>query len=201
MRFTVVFLSAFLCGTYVAPVFAQEVVLPPSVEKRQAAVPDTVLYSILLHQVATFKDMADDLDRQGRDGSPLRRHISTKFGLTPQELMSLDEVALQYREDVKDTEAQLAESVKLYREQQPFWMPGQKKSYPSEAKYLIDKRDNLVLASRDRFHALIGDDEFLRIDGLVKAHFHAHLDRRFPPTSQSGKSTGLPSAQEVNHEN
>ncbi len=71
MRFALTLLSLFIRLPNAGALFAQEVVIPPEVAKRQAAVPDTVLYAILLHQVATFKDKADELDRRERMAHPI----------------------------------------------------------------------------------------------------------------------------------
>src|SRR6185437_16820443 len=83
------------CGS--AEVMGQEIIYSPDVLQKQQQVPESVIYGILLHQAAAFKDKADELDRSGGDGSPYRHHMEAKFGLTSQELISLDKVAIEYR--------------------------------------------------------------------------------------------------------
>ena len=149
---------------------SQEIVLPPSVAQRQANVPETVTYAILLHQVVAFKDKADELDRNGGDGSPYRRHLAYKFGLTNQQVLILNSVAEQYRENVRFAEQQLSDSVAKYRDANGKLPRGaQILALPQEAKALIANRDSITLHARDQFHSWLGEDEFRRVDATIKS--------------------------------
>jgi hypothetical protein len=152
---------------------AQEITLPPEVVKRQASVPETVLYRVLLHQAATFKDKADELDRQGKDGSPYRQHISNLLGLNAQQMIALNQVALQYRQESAQVELAIADSVRRFRELNKSLHEGQQATLPPEAKYLINRREEGIRHARDQFHSTLGDKEFLRIDGQVKSRYSA----------------------------
>ena len=162
MRLYPIIFSVLTLCTNLALSSPQEITLPSAITKRQAAVPETVIYSILLHQVAAFKDKADELDREGRDGSPYRHHIAIKLGLSPEEMLFLNSVALQYRTDAEETDEQIAESVKQFRAYHANLPSGARPPLPPEAKYLIEKRDQIILQARDRFHSLVGDAEFRR---------------------------------------
>jgi len=185
MRFVATALAVSVLCANAAISFPQEIVLPPDVVKRQAAVPESVLYEILLHHVAIFHDKAEELDRQGGDGSPYRHHIASKFGLSPQQLLYLDSVALRYREEAGQVNEEIAASVKQFHAYHATLPVGTKPMLPPEAKFLIQKHNQLVLNARAQFHALIGDDEFARIDGLVKSHYRA----RFQSVPETGQPT------------
>lgn len=165
----------------------QEITFPPEVLQKQQHVPESVIYGILLHQAAAFKDKADALDLSGGDGSPYRHHMEVKFGLTPAELMYLNEVAIEYRENVQGPESDLKDSVSRFRAMHANFQRGQKVfPPPDEAKSLLAKRDAVTLRSRDEFHALIGDSEFARIDALVKSRIGSHLQVVNPPKAAKG---------------
>lgn len=148
---------------------AQEIVLPPEVIKRQNNIPDAVLYRVLFHHAAAFKDKADDVERLGRDASSFRNHLAHKLNLSPDQVITLNTVALEYREDAADTERQLNESVARFHAQYGVLPEGQPRPpLPPEAAYLLSERDEITLAARDRFHSRLGDAEFGRIDALIK---------------------------------
>ncbi len=182
MRPHVIIFSILTICANLAVSFPQEITLPVAVAKHQAALPETVLYSILLHQVAAFKDKADQLDREGGDGSPYRHHIATKLGLNPQEMLCPDSVALQYRTDAEQTEEQIAESVKSFQAYHATLPSGVRPPLPPEAKFLLEKRAQIVLQARDRFHNMVGDAEFGRIDALVKSRFQRNI--QFTPETR-----------------
>jgi len=190
MRATVAFLTLFLVFTVARSATAQEVILPPDVVKKQAAVPETVLYAVLLHQVAAFKDKADELDRQGKDGSPYRHHIASTLGLSAQQMLYIDSVALQYREESKGTEAEIAESVQRFHDQNKSLAEGQHATLPPEAKYLLHMREEGIKRARDQFHSLVGDNEFVRIDGMVKSRYRAGFQRA-ASTQQPASTTPI----------
>jgi hypothetical protein len=178
------------CGP--AEAVGQEIIYSPEVLQKQQQVPEPVIYGILLHQAATFKDKADALDRRGGDGSPYRHHMETKFGLTPQELISLDKVAIEYRAKVKGPESDLKDSVVRFRVVNANLQRGWKAlPPPSEAGNLLAKLDALALGARDEFHALVGDSEFARIDALVKYHVVSHHRDDDSPASAHGGSAAV----------
>lgn len=183
MRFAAPALIIAVTCANVAVSRAQEIQLPPSAASHQAAVPETVLYEILLHHVAIFHDKAEELDRQGGDGSPYRHHITAKLGLSPQEMLYLDSVALQYREESKQVNEEIATSVDNFHAYHKTLPVGTKPTLPPEAKRLIAEHNQLVKNARDKFHVLVGDAEFTRIDGLIKSRFRADV-RTGPVNSQ-----------------
>lgn len=162
----------------------QEIVYPPEVIQKQQHVPESVIYGIVLHQAAAFKDKADELDRSSGVGSAYRHHMEAKFGLTPQELMYLDRVAIEYRDRVRGVEGDLKDSVARFRVMNAGLQRGWRVlPPPSEASNLLMKRDGLILHARDEFHVLIGDKDFARIDALVKYRVVSHLRDDYSPST------------------
>jgi hypothetical protein len=181
---------AFLCCGP-AEAVGQEIIYSPEVLQKQQQVPESVIYGILLHQAATFKDKADALDRSGRDGSPYRHHMEAKFGLTPQELVSLDKVAVEYREKARGPESDLKDSVIKFRVMNANLQRGSSAlPAPGEAANLLAKLDALTLSARDEFHSLVGDSEFAKIDALVKYRVVSHhRDDDSPASAHGGSAT------------
>lgn len=178
-------LFAFLIAISQA-VVGQEVSLPASVIAKQHRVPETVIYEILMHQAAFFKDQADELDRKGGDGSPFRRHMAAKFELTDQQVLILNSIAVEYREEVKGPEKDLRDSVEHFRQQNAELPRGSKTlPPPSEAQLLIARRDAVTMRAIDRFHSRLGDVEFSRIDAIVKSRI-GHDITRGPASSVGG---------------
>jgi hypothetical protein len=161
---------------------SQEISFPSSVIAKQQKVPEVLIYSILLHQAAAFKDKEDEMDRKGVDGSVFRRHIGTEFGLSNQQVIMLYSVALQYRDQVKDSENKLRASVERFRERNAQLPKGAHVlPPPSEAVGLTASRDALILLARDRFHSMVGDLDFSRIDANVKMRIGHNVTRRNVP--------------------
>jgi hypothetical protein len=175
------------CGS--AEVMGQEIIYSPEVLQKQQHVPESVIYGILLHQAAAFKDNTDKLDRSGGDGSPYRHHMEAKFGLTSQELIYLNKIAIEYRAKVTGPESDLKKSVVRFRVMNAnLQRKGKALPPPSEAELLLAKIDGPALHARDEFHALVGDSEFARIDALVKYRVVSHLQDDHSPSSANGGS-------------
>jgi hypothetical protein len=166
--------------TFTTLISGQEVVLPKDVVQRQHALPDTLVYGVLFRQAAALKEQADEWDREGKDGSPFRKHLAHKFQLSPEQILSLDTAALQYKEEVADVEMEIQQSVSRFQQSAQLVKGQAVPPLPSEARYLISKHDAVVLRARDRFHTLLGDEDFARIDGLVKARMTKDFTRVQP---------------------
>jgi hypothetical protein len=162
---------------------SQEISLPPGVVTKQHNVPETVVYAIVFHQAVALKDRADDIDRKGGDGSALRRHMIAKFGLSDQQLLQLNSVAEEFRAEVKDPEERLRASVERFRENNAQLPRGSRTlPPPSEAATLLAARDAVILRARDRFHYMVGDEDFARLDQAIKARIARDVSRRDAPT-------------------
>lgn len=173
----------FLCSGP-AESMSQEISYPPEVIQRQQHVPESVIYGILLHQAVAFKDKADELDRSGGNGSAYRHHMEAKFGLTPQELNYLDQVAIEYRDKVRGPERDLKNSIARFQVLNGNLQRGWKVlPPPAEAENLLAKRDAMILQARKEFHTLVGDKEFARIDALVQYRVLSHLQNEHSPGS------------------
>ena len=143
---------------------AQEINLPKDVQARQSSLPDTVLYGVLFRQAAAFKEKADELDRVGMDSSPFRKHLAHKLNLSATQVILLDEAALQYTLQVKPIEAEIAESAARFHEANRVAVKGHLPPLPPEAASLIARRESAIASVRDRFHTLLGDQEFARVE-------------------------------------
>jgi hypothetical protein len=157
---------------------AQEVVLPKSAIALQQHIPDSILYGVLFRQAAAFYQEAAILDRQGKDGSPYRKHLAHKLNLSPPEELSLEEAGLLYNIRVKPIDAEIAESAARWRAGLDVVPQGHFPPLPPEAADLLAKRDAAIEGVRDSFHASIGDSEFARIDALVKTRIAASISQR-----------------------
>jgi hypothetical protein len=165
---TMILVSALIGQVGIA--LSQEVSLPSSVIAKQHKVPETVVYAIVFHQTVALKDRADDMDRRGGDGSVFRRHMMAKFGLTDRQLLELNSVAEDFRAEAKDPEDMLRASVERFRERNAQLPKGSRTlPPPSEAAKLLAARDAVILHARDRFHTMVGDEEFDRLDQAIKS--------------------------------
>lgn len=148
--------------------FAQEIVLPKSVQEQQHKIPDSVLYGVLFRQAAAFTAKADEMDEAGQDGSPWRKHLAHKLNLTPTEELYLEQAGLEYDLQVRPIDEEIADSARRFRQAIGIVTPGHVPPLPPEAAYLLSNRDAAIEAIRDGFHLWLGDSEFARVDALMK---------------------------------
>ena len=115
--------------------------------------------------------------------------MESKFGLTSQELIYLDKVAIEYRAKVTGPESDLKDSLVRFRVMNANLQRGGKAlPPPSEAELLLAMVHGAALHARDEFHALVGDSEFARIDAFVKYRVVSHLQDDHSPSSANGGS-------------
>lgn len=168
MRFRILLLLTLLLTAPIYPAHSQEIVLPKQSQALLKAIPDSMLYGVLFRQAASFYHQAAVLDEAGKDGSPWRRHLAHKLGLSASEELALEEASLVYLDRVGPIDAEIASSAARWRAGLGAVPAGYFPPLPPEAKGLQIKREAAIQEVRDYFHASVGDSEFARIDSLVK---------------------------------
>src|SRR5262249_13457187 len=70
-------------------------------------VPDHIIYRHLFQEMAAFRQQADELDKQGKDGSGLRHFVHRRAGLDTLQSSTFDQIVAEYEQRVaeKDKEA------------------------------------------------------------------------------------------------
>jgi hypothetical protein len=132
--------------------------------------PTHVVYSALFHHVVDVMREADEMQRQGKDTSPLRSFFQRKANLNEFQARILDTVAddCVRQLDVQDARAQLI--INEFRKRFPPGKlpPGVKlPPPPPELTQMQEERDAMILRARDRLRVALGDDEFQRFEGFV----------------------------------
>jgi hypothetical protein len=153
--------------------YAQEIPLLPA---DQHTIPDTVVYRILMHHAAAFDQKARELEAKGLDGTPYRKHLEQKLGLSPSQVQILMNIAREYSASTQRYEQQIqAVLTQFSHDHAPGGAlpPGERPPSPPAALVTIHQlRDSSTLAARDKFKTAIGDAEFARVDTALRAAFH-----------------------------
>lgn len=143
-------------------------------QKMFKPVPDAVRYRFFLRQVAVFERQARVNEANGRDGQALRNHFIHKFGLTPDELKQVTDIALDYDNKLGALRAQAKQIAAAFRAQNfPDGSYQRGTALPAEPPELhaihvgIHK---LSLQSRDKIHTTLGDARFAQFDLMLRTH-------------------------------
>jgi hypothetical protein len=142
-----------------------------SAQQKTAVVPDHIVYRHLFHHVVALRKKAEEVEKNGGDATQYRTHFKRKAQLSDDQVRILDETAAEYDQQEKLIEAKAKPLVDAYKAQYPDGkVPhGQKPAPPpAELRALSQERDALVLSTRDKLRAALGDKEFNRFDQFVR---------------------------------
>jgi hypothetical protein len=139
-------------------------------QPERTSAPTHVVYSALFHHVVDVMHEADEMQRQGKDTSPLRSFFQRKADLNEFQARLLDTVADECvrQLDVQDARAQLI--INDFKKRFP---PGKLPTGvtlpppPPELTQMQEERDAMILRARDRLRVALGEDEFQRFEGFV----------------------------------
>lgn len=158
----------------------------------RSSAPTHVVYSALFHHVVDVMREADEMQRQGKDTSPLRSFFQRKANLNEFQARILDTVADECvrQLDVQDARAQLI--INEFRKRFPpgKLLPGVKlPPPPPELTQMQEERDAMILRARDRLRVALGEDEFQRFEGFVMERVASGIEPVVLQRSSSGSSS------------
>jgi hypothetical protein len=139
---------------------------------------------------------ADEMQRQGKDTSPLRSFFQRKANLNEFQARILDTVADECvrQLDVQDARGQLI--INDFRKRFP---PGKLPTGvklpppPLELTKMQEERDAMILRARDRLRIAFGEDEFQRFEGFVTERVDSGIE---PVVLQRSASDSSSSTQQ-----
>jgi len=145
-----------------------------SAQSQAPEIPDEIAYRHLFRYVTAIEKQAEEAERKGKDATSYRTHFKRMANLGDYHARMLDEIAVQYMDEVQVVDARARALVEAYRAQ----YPGGKVPHgerpaapPAELKQLREQRDAITLRHRDNLHNVFGDDEFDRFNNeFVKRH-------------------------------
>jgi hypothetical protein len=143
----------------------------PATPQEDAGIPEHVIYGLLFREVEAFKRKADDLERHGQDGTPLRSYHKNKAGLDAHEKDVLERVAAGCQRDVAVLDKRAKEIVDAEKSRHPFGRLRRGEALPpppDELKALEVRRAETILRARDQLRAEMGENKFQRFQDFVR---------------------------------
>jgi hypothetical protein len=141
------------------------------------AIPDDVIYRHFFRHVAKYQDIAEKAEASGRS-SPFRHSFRTRLSLTPTEEEDLNRIAADCMTQLLGVQQQIAAVVSQFRSAYP---PGQLKPRvklpppPPELAPLVAQKKAIIIDARNKLRTALGDEEFSRVDSLIKAQMTATM--------------------------
>ncbi|HEX8070938.1 MAG TPA: hypothetical protein VF546_13365 [Pyrinomonadaceae bacterium] len=135
-------------------------------------VPDQVVYRHLFRHAAALKAKADELERQGKDATHLHNFFKHKAELSDDQAQILEDIADQCARDIKALDEKAKPIIAAYKAQYPNGqVPHGEKPQPPPAELyqLTLERNDVVLRSRDKLRAALGEGEFNRFHAFVRS--------------------------------
>jgi hypothetical protein len=134
-------------------------------------IPKHVVYGLLFHELTAFKKKAEEIERQGKDGSFLRNYHKNKARINDYQ----DEVLSTIANDCQSAVDKLDQQAKKIIDDARALHPGGKLNKgevlpeaPKELKDLEQQRIIAILHSRDELRTVFGNDEFQRFDNFAQ---------------------------------
>jgi hypothetical protein len=145
---------------------------------RPDAIPPHVVYDELFYHVTFLRKKADEIEREGKDASPLRSFYKKEAKLNDQQESLLAEIASNCRRDVEEMDKRARQIIKAFRQrvQAMHIQPGETPPPPPlELKTMQDERDAAVLRARDLLRANLGEDAFRQFDAFVQRNIKLQI--------------------------
>lgn len=142
------------------------------------AIPDYEVYRMLFHHHVTMKRQADELEKQGKDGTFLREFYQRQAKLSDEQARAFDEIASRCEGQVaeQDAKAKAIVDADLARNGGGKLANGARPPEPPpELRALWDERNAIILRAKDALQSAFGDTEFARFEGFVKRDVVPHL--------------------------
>jgi hypothetical protein len=166
------------------PVPSQQTgVAQPDVARREAPVPDHVIYGLFLRHVSMLKKQAIENERRGKDGSGLRSTYKRKADLSDYEADRLEQIATECEQEVTQQDARAKVIIDAFRARYPNGIvpPGETlPPPPPELQAMQIERDQIVLRARDRLRAAFGEQEFTRFEQFIRSEVAPEIQRTRP---------------------
>lgn len=143
-----------------------------------AALTDDVIYMHFFRHVARYQEFASAAESSGVS-SPFRHSFRRNLALDPNQEHDLNQIAADYLNQSRAIQQEIAVVIKAFRVAYP---PGKLKSGslpppPPGLAPLVAQKKAIVLAARDRLRTALGDDEFSRVDALIKTRVSPQISR------------------------
>ncbi len=141
---------------------------------------EEVLYRHLFRHVLKYQQIADR-DEAAGEPSPFRHSFRTKLELNPTEEDDLNFIAADTAIQLETVQAQIVQVMRTFRANYPVGLlaPGSVLAPPPpELAPLVAQKRAIVLAARDRLRTELGNDEFKRLDSLVKTRIAPQVTSR-----------------------
>jgi hypothetical protein len=155
----------------------------PQGQRRQTpsqaqAIPDYEVYRQLFHHHVTMKRKADELEKQGKDGTFFREFYRRQAQLSDDQARVFDEVASRCEEQVAEQDAKAKAIVDAALAQNgggKLANGARPPEPPPELRALWDERNAIILRAKDSLQTAFGDGEFARFENYVKQDVVPHL--------------------------
>ncbi len=182
------FLAAIVGGTIIfakrAPSQSNSSPAAPPVTQQTTALPEHVPYMVLFNHHHFNLQKADELEKEGKDGSQHRFMFKRRAGLSESQAQVFDQVTRDCQQELAKQDAKAQAVIAEFRKQYPIGklpdgvtLP----PLPPELAQLQQERDTIILRARDRLHGAFGDQEFARFDSFVQSRIKAGIK----PTGQN----------------
>jgi hypothetical protein len=163
-------------------------------EEPKAQVPDKVVYGIFFRQSAAFKAKADDVAKDGGDGSSLRTHFARVAALDDAQSELLDRVVEDYIRErgLIDARQKLVSDAARAKYPDGYVPNGKDREPPASYREFVVEREQLYLRMRDQLQSVLGAETFGRLDTALRS--------KIAGDSQSTLGAEAPPAPDANEQ-
>jgi hypothetical protein len=151
-------------------------------------VPDYVTYRFFFTHLANLGQLADSLEKAGKDGSKWRTHDQHAAGLSDAEGQILTQVAQDCNQSLKNEDTKIQSSITGFHNQFP---NGQfvSVSAPPELAQFENEKIQAINTHIEQLKSQLGQDSFNKLDVYVKNTFKPAIIT-LPAAAASARPTG-----------
>lgn len=156
-------------------------------------VPEHVAYRHLFHQAHLLNEKADQAERQGKSeaASSLRSIYKREAELNDEQTRLFNEVAAECEREVVEQDKKAKVIIDAFRAQYPGGRVPDGEPLPPPSPELAQmqlERNAIILRSRDRLRAALGEEEFSRFKHFVKVKIAPNIRPMSPGELPSART-------------
>lgn len=151
---------------------------PAVAPQTPAEVPKQIIYGILFREITAYRKKADELAQKGEEVIALRTRHKDKLKLTVDQAAELNRIVAESSRETEKLDAQAKRIIDAARARHPEGKIEAGESLPlppAELGTLQKQRDEVILAARERWRTVLGEEEFRRVDEFLQQDISSKL--------------------------
>lgn len=160
--------------------------------QKEADARDVAIYGHLFDHIALLRKQAEEASARGEDGSQISALYKNAAGLSEQQAVLLEQIALECKRNVEIQDGKAAQVIRKFRaDTEKLKQKSHLPRLPAELGVLQEGLHRIILQHRDQLHSAFGNEEFKRFDGFLKNNVRFNAEKQEASPSKTANNEAI----------